>query len=139
MPPLDGPGDWKGLNRALARLVRSHFELARLEIAQDTRRFAKDSGRLLAVAAFMGLGWAFLASAFALKLSHTLGVATALALTGAAHLLAGALGLARLRRRRSEAHAAPLRAIRTELGKDRQLWAAVRNHDASHDRPVGAP
>lgn len=118
----DGPSLGDELRRAsdsMARLVRSHLGLAKLELREEARKTGIDTGIGLSALPFAFAGLLMLDVALALGLAEWLGGAWAFLIVGALNMaLAGTLGVfaaARLQKRRR------MEGLSEELDKDRRM------------------
>ncbi len=77
----------------LGELLAQHVALARVEVGEEVQSVARVAGTVALVTPLLVVGYALLCLALAFALSPLVGLAVALALVGAANLLAGGIGL----------------------------------------------
>ena len=77
----------------LGELLAQHVALARVEVGEEVQSVARVAGTVALVTPLLAVGYAMLCLALAFALSPLVGLASALALVGAANLLAGGIGL----------------------------------------------
>ncbi len=77
----------------LGELLAQHVALARVEVGEEVQSVARVAGTVALVTPLLVVGYALLCLALAFALSSLVGLASALALVGAANLLAGGIGL----------------------------------------------
>ena len=77
----------------LGELLTQHVALARLEVGEEVQAVARVAGTVALVTPLLVVGYAMLCLALAFALSPLLGLAGAVAVVGAANLLAGGAGL----------------------------------------------
>jgi len=88
----------------LGELLSQHLALARLELRDEAHGVARVFGTLALVVPLLVVGYAMLCFAVAFALSPRLGVPGAVALVGAANVLAGGVGLLGVRRTLERPH-----------------------------------
>jgi hypothetical protein len=117
-------------------LIADHIKLARVEIVADAREYGRNLGFIGLGAILLIVGYAFAWLAAALVLGRFLGLPGALLLVGAAHLLAGVVGIAVARRK--------LRGVRVmddtvaEVGRSVATIAAEAGVTRSERLPTGS-
>lgn len=87
----------------LGRLIAEHVSLAKLELLADVRRVGRRLRLILLAVPFLVLGYGMLWLAAAVALGRVIGLARALLVVGALHMVVGvaalAVGLTKRRRR----------------------------------------
>lgn len=78
---------------SFSRLVTQHLQLARMELAEDTRAMGLDAARIAVFVPFVLVGYLFVCGALAAVLATWLGWAGALALVGGLNLAGGGGGI----------------------------------------------
>lgn len=78
---------------SFSRLVTQHLQLARMELAEDTRAMGVDAARIAVFVPFVLVGYFFVCGALAVVLAAWVGWAGALALVGGLNLVGGGGGI----------------------------------------------
>ncbi|HYX93301.1 MAG TPA: phage holin family protein [Myxococcaceae bacterium] len=121
---------------AVSRLMAEHLALARVELREDARVFGLAATRIAVFVPLIVVGYAFICGAVAVALAAWIGTGWALLVVGLLNVIAGALGAyaaaARLRGREV------LDETRVEVTRSAEALAAASRPDMGVERRLEA-
>lgn len=123
----------------ISRLVKQHFELAKLELQDASKKVARDGGLIAAGALFALLGYVLLAVSVAIGIGNHLGMARGFLVVSAFHVVVGGVVAMVFAKRLQKKDKPGLPATTQELARDKVFIQQVKHHVQHGDTTGGRP